>query len=86
MPCLLGIAALLGPRIFLLVLWLLTDWFAGMFTSLLWPVLGFLFLPTTLLWYSAVQHWFGAVWSTVPVIGLVVALAIDVSPAAGRRG
>ncbi|CAN5144497.1 hypothetical protein BH20GEM2_BH20GEM2_21910 [soil metagenome] len=86
MPCLLVIAALLGPRIFLLVLWFLTDWFAGMFASLLWPVVGFLFLPTTLLWYSAVQHWFGGVWSTVPVIGLVVSLAIDVSPAAGRRG
>ncbi|CAN5328737.1 hypothetical protein BH23GEM4_BH23GEM4_12410 [soil metagenome] len=57
-----------------------------MFASLLWPVVGFLFLPTTLLWYSAVQHWFGGVWSTVPVIGLVVSLAIDVSPAAGRRG
>jgi hypothetical protein len=85
-PCLLVIAALLGPRIFLLVLWFLTDWFAGMFASLLWPVVGFLFLPTTLLWYSAVQHWFGGVWSTVPVIGLVVSLAIDVSPAAGRRG
>jgi hypothetical protein len=48
-------------------------------------VLGFIFLPTTLIWYTAVQHWFDAQWTFWPVVGLVIALAIDVSPAKGRR-
>lgn len=56
-----------------------------MFATLLWPVLGFFFAPTTLLWYSAVQHWFGGEWSLWPVVGIVIAILIDLSPASGRR-
>ena len=84
MPCLLALIALLTPRILILGLWFLSDWFQGIFDTLLWPVLGFVFLPTTLLWFTAVQHWFGGEWGTVPIVGLVVALLIDVSPAGGR--
>ena len=85
MPCLFAIFALATPRLLIVVLWFLTNWFRGMMGNLLWLVLGFIFLPTTLLWYTAVQHWFGGQWTLWPVVGLVVALAIDVSPASGRR-
>jgi len=85
MPCLLALLGLMVPRALILGLWFLSDWFQGMFDSLLWPVLGFLFLPTTLLWYSAVQHWFGGEWDAVPIVGLVIALLIDVSPAKAER-
>jgi hypothetical protein len=86
MPCLLLLFALIAPRLLILVLWLFTGWFTGMFDIALWPVLGFVFLPTALVWYSAVQHWFAGVWTFWPIVGIVVALAIDVSPARGRRG
>ena len=79
MPCLFVLLAL--PRGLILGLWFLSDWFDGLFDTLLWPILGFFFLPTTLLWYSAVQHWFGGEWSLWPIVGLVIALLIDVSPA-----
>jgi hypothetical protein len=85
MPCLFALLALTMPRLVIALLWFLTGWFRGMFDSALWPILGFVFLPTTLLWYSAVQHWFGGVWSLWPVVGLIVALMIDISPASGRR-
>jgi len=86
MPCLLLLFALIAPRVVIVLLWLFTNWFRGIFPIALWPVLGFIFLPTTLLWYTAVQHWFGGAWTTFwPVVGLVIALAIDVSPARGRR-
>jgi hypothetical protein len=85
MPCLLTLLALLTPRLVIAVLWFFTTWFQGVFNSLLWPVLGFIFLPTTLLWYTAVQHWFGGVWSLWPVAGIVLALIIDLSPARGAR-
>ncbi len=85
MPCFLAVLALLTPRLAIVILWLFTGWFSGIFGTALWPILGFLFLPTTLLWYTAVQHWFGGVWSLWPVLGLILALAIDVSPAKGRR-
>jgi hypothetical protein len=85
MPCLFVLLALATPRLVVVLLWLFTHWFHGQFRSALWPVLGFLFLPTTLLWYCAVQHWFGGRWTLWPVVGLVVALSIDVSPARHKR-
>jgi hypothetical protein len=86
MPCLAALIALITPRILIVILWLFTRWFDGLFDTVLWPVLGLIFLPTTLLWYAAVQHWFGGVWDIGPVVGLVFALLIDTSPARGRRG
>jgi len=85
MPCLIVLLALCIPRVVIVLLWLFTYWFNGIFPNPLWPVLGFVFLPTTLLWYTAVQHWFAGQWTVVPIIGIVIALLIDLSPAGGRR-
>jgi hypothetical protein len=86
MPCLFALLALVTPRLAIALLWFFTGFFAGVFDTALWLILGFLFLPTTLLWYVAVQHWFGGEFSSaVPIIGIVIALMIDVSPAGGRR-
>lgn len=85
MPCLLGLLALIAPRLVVFLLWLFTNWFAGIFATALWPILGFLFLPTTLLWYTAVHHWWAGQWTLWPIVGIVIALMIDVSPARGGR-
>lgn len=85
MPCLVALIALFAPRVLVAVLWFFTTWFSGMFTTLMWPILGVIFAPTSLLWFSAVQHWFGGVWSLWPVVGMVIAVLIDLSPASGRR-
>jgi hypothetical protein len=86
MPCLFVVAALAAPRVVVFLLWMFTRWFRGMFATDLWLLLGFLFLPTTLLWYTVVQHWFNGQWTLWPVVGIVIALAIDVSPASHNRG
>ncbi len=85
--CLLVLLALLIPRVVIVLLWLFSNWFGDMFVTPVLPVLGFLFLPTTLLWYSVVMNEWGGVWSFWPVIGLIVALLIDISPGgeAGRK-
>jgi hypothetical protein len=88
MPCFAVVLALATPRILVAILWLFTTWFAGLFATILWPIVGFLFAPTTLLWYSVVQRWFGGQWSLWPIVGLVVALFLDGVPARlgiGRR-
>jgi hypothetical protein len=83
--CFVVLLALVAPRLGMVLLWLFSHWFDGLFTTLLWPVLGFIFLPTTLLWYTAVQHWFGGNWSgVVPIVGVAIALMIDLSPARAR--
>lgn len=86
MPCLFALIALLAPRVVVVLLWLFTSWFQGIFSTALWPVLGFFFLPTTLLWYTAVHNWYGGTWGPVQIIILVIAVMIDLSPAGGRRG
>ena len=85
MPCLLALLALATPRLVIVLLYFLTAWFRGLFDTMLWPILGFIFLPTTLLWYTAVQRWFGGEWTLWPVVGLVLALAIDLSPASSKK-
>ena len=84
MPFLIVVFALIAPRVVLLLLWFLTAWPRGVFHTLLWPVLGFILLPTTLLWYLVVQHWFGGHWTLIPGIGIVIALLLDLSPVGGR--
>jgi hypothetical protein len=85
MPCLLAALVLLTPRLAVALLWYFTHWFDGLFPSLLLPIVGFLFLPTTLLWYSAVHRWFGGAWTLWPVVGIVVALAIDLGALRSHR-
>ena len=85
MPCLLALLALFIPRVVIVLVWLFSNWFDAAFDSLLWPVLGFVFLPTTLLWYSVVVNIYDGAWSIVPVVGIVIALLVDLSPAAGKK-
>lgn len=85
MPLLIMLFGVLLPRVTIVALWLLTNWFTGMFANLLIPILGFIFLPTSLLWYSAVQHWFGGDWSIIPIAGMVVAVLLDLAPLRPRR-
>jgi hypothetical protein len=77
MPCLAALIALLFPRILIAVLWFFTNWFSGVFNSVLWPVLGFIFMPITMLWYSVVINQYGGVWSTTNIILMVLAIVID---------
>ncbi|MDO8469036.1 MAG: hypothetical protein Q7S29_04735 [Candidatus Peribacter sp.] len=79
MPLLIGLIGLIAPRFVIALLWLMTTWFQGVFATKLWPLLGFIFLPLTLLWYSAVAHWYHGEWNTWRVIILIVAVLADVS-------
>jgi len=87
MPCLLVFLALFAPRLVIVLTWLLSRWFNGLFSSALLPVLGFVFAPTTFLWYTAVLHWWAGQWTLWPIVGLVLALMVDgIVPASrGRR-
>jgi hypothetical protein len=77
MPCLVAVIALLFPRVLIVVLWFLTDWFSGVFTSILWPVLGFIFLPVTMLWYSVVINQYSGQWTITNIVLMVLAVVID---------
>lgn len=85
MPCLVVLLAVAAPRVAIAVLYFFSTWFKGIFDSALWPVLGFFFLPTTMLWYTAVHHWWAGQWTLWPVVGIVIALMIDLSPAKQKK-
>lgn len=55
-PCLLGCLALGLPRLVLLIVWLSSSWLDPVFSTRVWPFLGFLFLPATTLGYAAAWH------------------------------
>ncbi len=85
MPCLLVAGALIVPRLSIAFLWFMTNWFGGVFDSLLWPILGFVFAPTTLLWYTVVQNVFHGSWGIFQVVVMVIAIMIDMSPGSGKK-
>ena len=73
------------PRLSILGLWFLTDWFCGVFDSNIWPVLGFFIAPVTTIWYSVVINIFDGEWGWVQIGILILAVLIDLSPAKKRR-
>jgi hypothetical protein len=52
MPCLFALLAVAFPRIAILLLWLFTTFFNGVYHGIVIPILGFIFLPLTLIVYT----------------------------------
>jgi len=52
MPCLLAILIVAFPRIAIVLLYFFTSFFSGVYDTVLLPLLGFLFLPFTLIVYT----------------------------------
>lgn len=58
MGCLLVLLGLLTPRVVMILLWLFTNYLEAAFHTFFWPLLGFIFLPTTTLAYAVAQNSF----------------------------
>jgi hypothetical protein len=85
MPCLLVLIALASPRLVLLFIYLLTDWFSKSFATSTWPILGFLFMPFTTLAYMAAMINNGHVLSGWWVVLVIVAVLVDLGAVFGSR-
>ena len=77
------IAILIGglflPRVIMVGLWFFTNWFSGVFATWIVPLLGFVFMPYSVLWYSVVHNMYGGVWSPFALVGMVLAILLDLS-------
>ena len=73
--CLLTLIGLLVPRILMIFILLLTDWFDKAYDSFIWPFLGFIFMPYTTLAYMAamVDSGLNGGW----IVLLIVAVLAD---------
>ncbi len=90
MPCLIALLALGAPRLTILLLVIFSDYIGDAFGGkVLWPILGFLFMPLTLLAYAFGMNANGGIdgWYLVLVIiGVVLDLGLLGGSAKSNRG
>jgi hypothetical protein len=89
MPCLTGCLALIFPRLAIILIWLFSDYLGRAYETVLWPLLGFFFLPLTTLAYAWAVNTNGTV-NGIYLVVVVVAVLIDLGllgggAAGGRR-
>jgi len=88
MPCFLTILALAFPRFVLLLVLVFSGYLESAYETLLWPLLGFLFMPLTTLAYAWAINSNGSV-EGLYLVGVVLAVLMDLgllgSGEAGRR-
>lgn len=77
MPFCLGCLALSMPRVVLFLVWLFSDFLGRNYETILWPLLGFLFLPVTTLAYAFAHEKSGGALSGGWIAFVVVAVLID---------
>ena len=88
MPCLISVLAVLFPRLVMILIAILTNWFSAAFNTILWPILGFLFMPYTTLAYMAAMlknnHSVNGGWLVLVVVAVLVDLGGQGSSARQR--
>lgn len=84
MPCTLGCLALLFPRVVLVLIWFFgNNYLQSVYQTLLWPLVGFLFMPLTTLAYAWAWHLGGGSVRDVGYIIIAVAAIIDLASLGG---
>jgi hypothetical protein len=82
--CLLVLLMVLGPRLFLIAVWLLTNWYSA-FDSRLVAMLGWLFLPyTSMAWMFIHFHNAGQIQGGYLVL-LILAVLVDIGVLPGSH-
>ena len=87
MPIVVGCLALLAPRFAIVLVVLFSDYIGRAYESVLWPFLGFLFLPLTTLAYAWAINSRGSV-EGLQLVVVIIAVLIDlgiVGGSAARR-
>ena len=77
MPCLIGCLALFMPRLAIVLVAIFSDYLRTAYDSILWPILGFFFLPLTTLAYAWAWHYGGGHVAGVGLVVVVLAVLID---------
>ena len=88
MPVVVGCLALLTPRFAIVLVVLFSDYIGRAFESMIWPFLGFLFMPLTTLAYAWAINSRGSVEGlqlAVVVIAVLMDLGLIGGSAASRK-
>ena len=86
--CLIGCLGALWPRVTLVLIWIFARVIPEQaFTTSLWPLLGFFFLPTTTLAYELCRYYLHGVDNPWSLVILALAFLHDIGHlGAGARG
>ncbi|HEY7211813.1 MAG TPA: hypothetical protein VH477_16195 [Bryobacteraceae bacterium] len=77
MPCLLALLSVAFPRVAIVLLWLLTSFFNVLHSNIIVPILGFLFLPLTLIVYTYLLRAYGGHFGVTQLVFLFIAVIVD---------
>ena len=89
MPCLFAILVLAFPRVAIVLLYLFTNFFRGVYDTILIPLLGFLLMPVTLVaytWLTKSGQPTDAFFLVVMLVAVVLDLGFVGGGARARRG
>ncbi|MEX0885037.1 MAG: hypothetical protein WD009_01240 [Phycisphaeraceae bacterium] len=84
MPCLLSLIAVFFPRVVIVLVFLFSSFLGDAYDTVLWPVLGFFFMPFTTLGYAVAVNYGGGLaggW----IILVVITVLMDLGQLAGAR-
>ncbi|MGI8959366.1 MAG: hypothetical protein ACR2IV_06340 [Bryobacteraceae bacterium] len=87
MPCLLALLAVAFPRVAIVLLWLFSNFFSSIHGIII-PILGFIFLPLTLIVYAYLLNThqpMGAIQLVFLFIAIVLDLGLIHRGTVGRR-
>jgi hypothetical protein len=76
MPCLVGCIALATPRLAIVLVVIFGDYIGRAYETILWPLLGFFFMPLTTLAYAWAINSRGSV-AGIHLVVVVIAVLID---------
>jgi hypothetical protein len=76
MPCFIGCLALAMPRLAIVLVVIFSDFIGRAYDTMLWPLLGFFFMPLTTLAYAWAINSRGSV-DGMHLVVLVLAVLID---------
>ncbi len=83
MPCLLALLAVAFPRVAIVLLWFFTNFFSILHNNIIVPVLGFIFLPLTLIVYTFLLRTYGGHLGATQLLFLLIAVILDLGLAGG---
>ena len=82
MPCCVGCLALVTPRLAIVLVVLFSDYLGRAYETVVWPLLGFVFLPLTTLAYAWAINSRGSV-EGVHLAFVILAVLIDLGVVGG---
>ena len=83
MPCILGCIALAFPRLVIILMVIFSDYIGQAYQTILWPLLGFLFMPLTTLAYAWAWHYGSGSVQGLGLAVVIIAALIDLGTIGG---